>query len=431
MSRRSSRPPCATRGLRSASPWPPPAATSPARARGTGACSRTPRIPGPLRPFEWCDRRSRTPHPHFLRQAPEAPWRRPESPGARRRRLHLDRTRAPERGSSAGTPSGSGRRPRGEPSSLSDRRRPGGRLQQSRSRPQGTRSRPRQAPAATLDSRFPFEEISFKPRHAGADDDHHGREYGHPREDTCGIEFSFSLGNDVTQAASGAQILSHNRPHHRESEARLQAREDPGERARQQHVTHQLPFAGAEHPNAVDDAAISVPHALIRVEEHDKEDEGHSQRHLRPDAEPEPQKEQGGEDNAWDGVQHRNIRIQHARRERRARQHEPERDADRCPDDQPEHSLLERHDQMPPERAVRHPERNPPGDVGRSAEKERVEQLERGARLPSRKDDGPEGKLGKRYGSPAETFFSHAPPRHADSSSLPLATPTTSSYRDR
>ena len=80
--------------------------------------------------------------------------------------------------------------------------------------------------------RFPSQQPPFQPRHARADDHDDDAEHGHAGKDAGRVERALGLRDHVAQTARRAQILSHNRAHHRESEAGLQAGEDPGQRAR-------------------------------------------------------------------------------------------------------------------------------------------------------------------------------------------------------
>src|SRR5581483_6740287 len=173
-------------------------------------------------------------------------------------------------------------------------------------------------------------------------DDDDEREYGHAGEDAGRVEGAFRLRNDVAEAAGRAEILSHNRADQRESEARAEARENPGERARDEHMANELPFGRAEHPRVVDQDWIGIANALVGIEEHHEENERHRQSDLRPDAEAEPEQEYRREDHPWDGVEHRDVRVADARDEGRPREREPEGDADRSADDQPQHGFLER-----------------------------------------------------------------------------------------
>ena len=84
-----------------------------------------------------------------------------------------------------------------------------------------------------------------------------------------------------------AEVLAHDRADEREAEARVETREDPGERGRQDHVRRELPFARAEDAGVGDEHAVHLTHALERVEEDDEEHEDDGERDLRPDAVPD------------------------------------------------------------------------------------------------------------------------------------------------
>ena len=185
----------------------------------------------------------------------------------------------------------------------------------------------------------------------------------------------------------------------------MQAGKDPRQRARHEYVTDELTLRRAQHAHVVDQHLARVADALVRAEEHHEEHERDRERDLRPDAEAEPEQKQRREHDARDGVQHFDVGIEHRRGRRRSRQREPERDAERGAGGQAEQRFFERHDQMRPERAARDPCPDAANDIGRPADEERIEHLQRDEPLPQRERGEADEDLPDEYGRS----------RHADS----------------
>jgi hypothetical protein len=85
---------------------------------------------------------------------------------------------------------------------------------------------------------------------------------------------------------------------------------------------------------------------LVDVEEHDEEDEGHAERDLAGDAEPEPHREDRREDHARHAVERLDVRVGDAAGERRQGQPQTERESEHGADREREQRLEQRDPQV-------------------------------------------------------------------------------------
>src|SRR5262245_28739434 len=83
---------------------------------------------------------------------------------------------------------------------------------------------------------LPPQEPPLQSGDTGADNDDDHTEDRHAGEDARRVERAFGLRDHVAESARRSQILSHNRAHHRESEAGVEAGEDPREGTRDEDV---------------------------------------------------------------------------------------------------------------------------------------------------------------------------------------------------
>src|SRR5262249_38342141 len=116
-------------------------------------------------------------------------------------------------------------------------------------------------------------------------------------------------------------------------------------------------------------------HALIDVEENDEEYERDAERHLRPDAQPEPEREDRRQHDPRQRVDHLYVGIEDRRHARLLREPEADQDAGDRTDDEGEHGLDERDPQMLPDRALDEAFDDARREVGRSREEERRQKL--------------------------------------------------------
>ncbi len=126
----------------------------------------------------------------------------------------------------------------------------------------------------------------------------------------------------------------------------MQRREHPAGRARQVDEAQQLPLRGAQHARVGQHHRTDLLHALVDVEEDDKEHQRDGQRHLGPDAQPEPHAEDRRQDHAWHRVGGLDVRVQHGRGGRAQRQPQPRAQAGGGADAEGEHGLGQRDAEM-------------------------------------------------------------------------------------
>ena len=141
-------------------------------------------------------------------------------------------------------------------------------------------SQPARLVAATVLTNTPGAALDVIALVSQFDDHDDDTENRHPGVDSRGIEIPLGLGDHPSETTSGGQILADNRPYQRESHRGVQARNDPAHRRREKDMSRQLAPVGAKHPGVVDQVAIHIANTLIRIEEHDKEDQRKTQRDL-------------------------------------------------------------------------------------------------------------------------------------------------------
>ncbi len=104
-------------------------------------------------------------------------------------------------------------------------------------------------------------------------------------------------------------------------------------------MLEELALVHAEHAGIGQDRRRDLAHALIDVEEHDEEDEREAERHLRPDAESEPEREDRRQHDAGQGVRRLDIGVEHRGKQLPPREGEAEQDAGQRTDHEGQHRL--------------------------------------------------------------------------------------------
>src|SRR6476659_7638535 len=146
--------------------------------------------------------------------------------------------------------------------------------------------------------RLPLEQPPFEPIDGNPHHEYAGGEYGDPGKDACRVEHAFCLRDQVADPPRRAEVFAHHYGDDGQADADVEAREDPGQHARDEDVPNQLTLGCAQHPRVVDDHAIDLTHTTKRVEEHDEENDGDATRELRPDPSTAPQKKDRSQDHA-------------------------------------------------------------------------------------------------------------------------------------
>src|ERR1700756_1995789 len=75
-------------------------------------------------------------------------------------------------------------------------------------------------------------------------------------------------------------------------------------------MARELALAHAEHSSIGEHGRAHLLDTLVDVEEHDEEDEGDAKRHLRPDAKPEPEREDRRQHHARERIDHFPVRVE-------------------------------------------------------------------------------------------------------------------------
>src|SRR5262249_5152373 len=115
--------------------------------------------------------------------------------------------------------------------------------------------------------RLPPEQLPLQAAHEASHDQNPRGENRHAGEYAGRIEGSFALTDEISDSSRGSKILPHDDGDDRHPDADMQAGEDPRQRARDEHMPHQLSVRGSEHPRIVDHGAIDLTDAAVRVEE--------------------------------------------------------------------------------------------------------------------------------------------------------------------
>jgi len=92
------------------------------------------------------------------------------------------------------------------------------------------------------------------------------------------------------------------------------------------------------------------------------------------------------------GVQHHDVRLEHARGERSPRKREARGHTEGAAQHESEHGLFERHEQVSPQRAGRHPHPDAKGNVAGPADEKGIDEASARCRFPgAEKYDGEAG----------------------------------------
>ncbi|MCY1246255.1 hypothetical protein D9M72_594700 [compost metagenome] len=112
------------------------------------------------------------------------------------------------------------------------------------------------------------------------DNEDHDHQDEHSGEDALGIEDPLRLGDRIADAGRSSEVFTHHGAGDGEAHADVQAGENPGQGAWNEHVTQELLFGGAQHPGVINENAVNALHTLKSVEEDDEENQGETERHL-------------------------------------------------------------------------------------------------------------------------------------------------------
>src|SRR5665647_3033347 len=185
------------------------------------------------------------------------------------------------------------------------------------------------------------------------------------------VEHAFCLLDQVAQARRGTEIFADHRAHHGKADRGVQRGKHPGQRRRPIDVAHQLPLAHAQHARIGQHRRADFLDALIDVEEHDEEHQRDAERHLRPDAKAEPEREDRRQHHARQRVDHLHIGIEHRGGARLAREPEADQHAAARSDRKRQQRLDQRHPQMLPDHAGDEPVDDLAGDIQRVGKEKR------------------------------------------------------------
>src|SRR2546423_14326272 len=106
----------------------------------------------------------------------------------------------------------------------------------------------------------PGDEEVLEPRHEPLRDDRDDGEDEHRREDPVRVEGALGRGGHQPDALPRAEVLADDRADQGEAEARVEAREDPRERGRQDDVALELALAGPEDARVGEQVAVDLSH---------------------------------------------------------------------------------------------------------------------------------------------------------------------------
>ncbi len=179
-------------------------------------------------------------------------------------------------------------------------------------------------------------------------------------------------------------------------------------------MADELPFVGAQHAGVIDDDGVDFPDALEGVEEDDEKDHGYAESDFGPDAESEPEQEDGREDDAGERIGDADVGVKQGGEELVAGEDEAEEDAGGDADDEGEGGFEERGAQVAPDGAGGEHLPDAEGDVTRPAEEELVHQLGADTGLPGGNESRTKQQLPYQHWNRLRLF------RFAHSSSGPL-----------
>src|SRR5215471_9192121 len=76
-------------------------------------------------------------------------------------------------------------------------------------------------------------------------------------------------------------------------------------------MAHQLAFAHSKHARVGQDRGAHFLYTLVDVEKYDEKYKRHAERNLRPDAEAKPERKNRRQHNAWQRIDHLDVRIEY------------------------------------------------------------------------------------------------------------------------
>ncbi len=103
------------------------------------------------------------------------------------------------------------------------------------------------------------------------------------------------VGDVPAEAGAGADKFADDGAGQGEADADLGRGEQPGDERWDDEVVQHLPAAGPHAAEGIDEVGVDAFDALAGVEQHDDEDDGDGEQHLRQDADAEPDDEEGAE----------------------------------------------------------------------------------------------------------------------------------------
>src|SRR2546428_1074873 len=170
----------------------------------------------------------------------------------------------------------------------------------------------------------PADQTVFEPGEDDLGGERDDREDEHRREDAVRVERRLRGRDDETDPVDRAEVLADDGADQRETEARVETREDPGKRGREDHVRRQLPLARAQYAGVGDEHAVDLAHAVKSGEEDGGEDPDDGERDLRPAVVADGNDEDRTEHDAGHRVQGLDVRSEYVREQT----HPAERDAE-------------------------------------------------------------------------------------------------------
>src|SRR2546421_1782708 len=127
----------------------------------------------------------------------------------------------------------------------------------------------------------PWRDAAFQPLHETHEHDAHHRDRYHRHEGTVHPEYVAVLNDEIAEAHETDQELRDDHADEAPADRESDARQNERRRRRQDHVGPEPPLARVECARHLEEAAVDIADALLRVDEHREDAEQRDRRHAR------------------------------------------------------------------------------------------------------------------------------------------------------